>query len=890
MVDNSLLLSRANSAVISRDYTLAARLYSTLLKENPDDKDLLARLGNVYIKAGEDEKALPVFQKIREKNPGDLEVLLTLGGIYRRIKKYDESVEVLNEALASGAKREQVYYNLGFTYKFMERYEDAIDCFETVVTLNPSDVLAYNHLGTIYESKGDHEAAISAYLKGLKVDQNHPILHLNLANAYERSGNVDGAIREYEAALRYKPGWGEAFADYTSLLLKIGRVGDAQILGEQAISMNENDARLQAILGDIYMAESDYESAEKQYNDSIKIHPDHVQTLKGLATSLERQGKNNKAIEAIQKARSISPNDGKLIKCSASINLSAQKLVEASKDIKELFDIDKNDVETLDLAGQYYICSDDEKRAKKVYRKIESSNPEYKKYLFNASDRYKQKGNLAEAENYIVKYLSKKPDDSRGLVSLAMIEETLGKTELALENYKKAFANDNANHLAKESSSRLVDIVGTKNAAPQEPEQEDVQEQIQEKAEDDEQENLPEEFDAVQEESAAQEEVAEENILEEDDFDFESFGKSPLIDEEDSEEIDFDALADDFEQFEEDEENSMGEKLSEDSPEDEEDFDIPDFSEDEIAPKSEIPQKEKSEEKVPALNLDASALAEKMAQMADTAQKALEATQNARQQEETRRLAEENARLRAQQEEIARRAAEEAARKLEEEKEAARKAAEEAERKLAEEKAAAEEAARKLEEEKEAARKAAEEAERKLAEEKAAAEEAARKLEEEKEAARKALEEAEKSAKKKAFDEAMKQMRDFVPAVENILKDEDGERDFESQIKLFKTLRALSESLPPKEKKDFMQSRARVTLDYLISTLEGEPGLLKTSSALRKSGVLTDISSEAAPETDCPVDELLKTVVSDMKTLSQDLEEEDLSIALGKLADEILEN
>lgn len=862
MAENSLLLSRANSAVISRDYALASRLYSTLLKENPDDKDLLARLGNVYIKSGEDEKALPVFQKIREKNPGDLEVLLTLGGIYRRIKKYDESVEVLNEALVSGAKREQVYYNLGFTYKFMERYEDAIDCFETVVTLNPVDVLAYNHLGTIYESKGDHEAAIASYLKGLKVDQNHPILHLNLAKVFEHSDNIEGAIREYEAALRYKPGWGEAYADYTSLLLKIGRVSDAQIIGEQAISLNENDARLQAILGDVYMAESDYESAEKQYNDSIKILPDHVQTLKGLATSLERQGKNNKAIEAIQKARSISPNDGKLIKCSASINLSAQKLVEASKDIKELFDIDKNDVETLDLAGQYYICSDDEKRAKKVYKKIESSNPEYKKHLFNASDRYKQKGNLEEAENYIVKYLSKKPDDSHGLVSLAMIEETLGKTEAALENYKKAFARDKMNRLAKESSSRLFEIVSTKKAA--------VQEQVQKEAERSAQENLPEEFDMGQEEPVAQEEVADENILEEDDFDFESFGKSPLIDDEESEEIDFESFADDFEDFEENQEKSMGEKLLEDSSDDD-DFEMPDFSEKEAAPKLEIPQEEKPQEKAPELKLDASALAEKMAQMAESAQKMLEASQNARQQEEVRRLAEENARLRAQQEEIARRAAEEAARKLEEEKEAARKAAEEAEKKLAEEKAAAEEAAKKL------------------AAEKAALEEAAKELKEEKEAFRKTLEEAMEDDEENASDETAEDSQSLVPADEDVLKDEDGERDFESQINLFKTLLALSESLPPKAKKEFMQSRERVTLEYLISTLEGEPGLLKTSSALRKSDALTDIASEETSGSDRPMGELLETVVGDMKSLSQDLEEEDLSIALGKLADGILE-
>jgi len=54
MSENALLLNRADSAVMSRDYALAARLYSTLLNSSPDDEGLLKRLGNVYIKSASD--------------------------------------------------------------------------------------------------------------------------------------------------------------------------------------------------------------------------------------------------------------------------------------------------------------------------------------------------------------------------------------------------------------------------------------------------------------------------------------------------------------------------------------------------------------------------------------------------------------------------------------------------------------------------------------------------------------------------------------------------------------------------------------------------------------------------------------------------------------------
>ena len=85
-----------------------------------------------------------------------------------------------------------------------------------------------------------------------------------------------------------------------------------------------------------------------------------------------------------------------------------------------------------------------------------------------------------------------------------------------------------------------------------------------------------------------------------------------------------------------------------------------------------------------------------------------------------------------------------------------------------------------------------------------------------------------------------------------------------------------------------MQSRTRLSLDYLISSLEGRVGLLKTSVALRKSGVLEDAVPEEAVNTDYSMDELAKIVITDMKALSGKLEEDDLVVALNSLADSVL--
>ena len=48
MADPNLLLTRAKSAMLARDYQLAAKYYKTLISENPDNVDYKIQLGNLY--------------------------------------------------------------------------------------------------------------------------------------------------------------------------------------------------------------------------------------------------------------------------------------------------------------------------------------------------------------------------------------------------------------------------------------------------------------------------------------------------------------------------------------------------------------------------------------------------------------------------------------------------------------------------------------------------------------------------------------------------------------------------------------------------------------------------------------------------------------------------
>lgn len=455
MADNSLLLSRAKAAALSRDFTMATRLYKQLLASKPDDSEILNSLGNLYIKSGDDDKALPLFRKLSQLQPRNVENLITLGGIYRRLKQYGNSVAVLEQALALGSSNPQVSYNLGFTFKVMGNYDDAVACFEEVVDANPSDVLAYNHIGSIYAAQKNHQQAIETYRRALKVDPNHPVLQLNMARSYEALEEYDKAVRAYELALRSKPGWLEAIDSYTTLLIKLEKVREAFDIVRSALNLNPHDVKMHTKMGDVYARQSVYSNAAKEYQSALETDETFEPALLGLSDSQEHLGYSLDAAKNIEKVVENHPDDEELLKRATGVLLSAGDFTGAFHRIDRLWEKNPRDLETISLLGQYYICMNKVAKAEKCFSRIKSLNNAYSDHLREAAKRFRQKGDLLNAEKYYRAAIEKNPRDVKSMVALARLLEEQSQGDTALELYKRASRLDRYNMAAKNGVKRL---------------------------------------------------------------------------------------------------------------------------------------------------------------------------------------------------------------------------------------------------------------------------------------------------------------------------------------------------------------------------------------------------------------------------------------------------
>lgn len=856
-MDKSLVLTQAKNAEMAHDFPTAARLYKELLRGEPSNVEYLRQLGSIYVKNGEDAKAIPYYEQIINFYPHHIESMNSLGAIYRRLKRYEDSISILQRALDEGRQSASVNYNLGFTYKEMGNYEDAIDAFNIVIHSNPDDVLAYNHLGSIYYSQKDYDKSIASYKKGLQIDQNHPILNYNLARCYEAAKNYPESVRCYQIALKTKPGWIDAIQDFSHMLINSQKNKEAAEIVQQAIKLHPNDVDLLNTLGRVYLNEYDFESAEKTYKQAKKIKENDVQTLSGLTETFEKSDKINEALETVLTAMELEPLNKDIKKQYAHTLLSAKEYDSAQETIQDLYnDNGQKDVQVLDLCGQYYICKNDEEKAKSYFSKIKTLDHHYKDYMINAAKRAIQINKLDTAEEFSKEYIANRPSNSDGYIMMGKILNKKGDFEGAKAHFEKSSTLTSPNVLAEKQIQVMnskIEFLGKPAENKEVPTYEEYKE--------------------------IEEEVSEPKIEEqEEDFDFNQMGDNPGIEEilpqptselwdemedgeieteeqfipEDEEEFDFGALPDiqpDSEAPAEEEPDLF--EMS--TPEQE--ISEPELSEPEPAlPKAVIPEPVVPEPAPlpPAPPVMPQPVAPTMTdfdrQMQQTAMNAAITAQNLANQlaEQQRKMQEENEKLIKEQVEIA---VDEKFQELELENE--NKPEEVPEENLPE-------------------------SESKESEETAVEENNS---------------EPEINNSDDISTEKPTSIEDMLEKIEKILNDDDIAKQYADEIEMFKKLRILANYLPESEKGSFLSGKIRMLIEYIISKMSGKPGLLVTAQSLIKSGVLgEEYNKNLEFNGDFELNnDQIENVLRMMKSMCSNLEDKSLAAALSASADNVLE-
>ena len=210
------------------------------------------------------------------------------------------------------------------------------------------------------------------------------------------------------------------------------------------------------VLGQIFLTQYDFDSAEKTFKKANSITPENVEILSGLAEALEKGEKIQEALDAIENAIAIEPENLDLQKQLAGTLLSASDFEEAFRKIDTLYKENEDDLQILDLYGQYYACMDDEESTNYYHKRIDQVDKNYKKHLLSTAKRFSQIGKKERAESYAKNYIEKHVNDPEGYNVLGKVYAKAGDYDNAIISYNKGIELSKDNIFANKQLSELL--------------------------------------------------------------------------------------------------------------------------------------------------------------------------------------------------------------------------------------------------------------------------------------------------------------------------------------------------------------------------------------------------------------------------------------------------
>ncbi|HDY88447.1 MAG TPA: tetratricopeptide repeat protein, partial [bacterium] len=223
--DHTYVKSGALFGEIFENYDKAEELYLKALELNPENINAHHRLGNIYMKKEEYDKAETEFNIILDKYP-EYEYVhyahYQLGIIFKNRNEFDRAEKEFRTVLKLVPDNIFSHHEIGYNYMRKKEYDKAEKVFLGIFKLiqdkeekDPDAVTgasikifrtrAHANLGNVYFHKKEYDKAEKEFKAVIELDPNIFMGYISLGNVYVKSGEYKLAIREFEKALNINP-------------------------------------------------------------------------------------------------------------------------------------------------------------------------------------------------------------------------------------------------------------------------------------------------------------------------------------------------------------------------------------------------------------------------------------------------------------------------------------------------------------------------------------------------------------------------------------------------------------------------------------------------------------------------------------------------------------
>jgi tetratricopeptide (TPR) repeat protein len=302
-------------AAAEDDRTVAT--YEKAIALRPGEPALRGELAEYLWRVGRSAEGNEVLEEALRVFPDDIALTLRYGRSLAEQDRYLDATAVLEKTRSLGSRDASTYSLLAAAYGGSGKTDEAIGVLEAAVETFPADSPMRHDLGRLRLSQGDAPRALPSLEEAARLDPRSAPIQVDLGRAEEMLGRLEEAGAAYRRATKLSPNLPGAHYALGRLLLKQGRRGEAE--KELAIHRSLYElGRARVAQADASAGEAAFAWAELNQGRAAEALArfealgDTAEAMRGRAIALSRLDRHREAVEALERARQIAPEDPRI--------------------------------------------------------------------------------------------------------------------------------------------------------------------------------------------------------------------------------------------------------------------------------------------------------------------------------------------------------------------------------------------------------------------------------------------------------------------------------------------------------------------------------------------------------------------------------------------------
>jgi tetratricopeptide (TPR) repeat protein len=330
----------------------ALALFEGVLKEAPQDADALSGAATLYLKHDLNQQAAEALEKLVRLQPGVAKLDADLGAARAGLNDFVKAREAFNAALRMDPQNVSALMGLGHVELRTGHPDEAVRLLSRAATLDPKAFEPHFLLAAAWTEQKRYEEVIRECKEALRLGGKDPEIYYRLARAYRGMGN-EGEGRKAMAeftALRSTANENEEkqreamrLVEQAKAMVDANRLQDAIDLLERSRSLGGSDPQLLFRLAGLYYDTQRFPQAREDVEAAIAVAPGEwtYQYLAGLID--EKTGRPEEAAKRLAIAARLHPNDAELFNEMGKAAMARRKYEEAARDFDAAARLDQHE-------------------------------------------------------------------------------------------------------------------------------------------------------------------------------------------------------------------------------------------------------------------------------------------------------------------------------------------------------------------------------------------------------------------------------------------------------------------------------------------------------------------------------------------------------------------